>query len=69
MLGQVVRAEPTEPSLDWLSLAHTPDYISTIEEACGRGVRGLDPDTYISPESYHAALLAVGGALMAVGIM
>jgi len=66
MLDQVVRAEPTEASLDWLSLAHTADHISTIEEACRRGVRALDPDTYISPDSYHAALLAVGGALMAV---
>jgi acetoin utilization deacetylase AcuC-like enzyme len=66
MLTQLVQAEPTEPSLDWLALAHTPDYISTIEDACARGVRALDPDTYISPDSYRAALLAVGGALLAV---
>ena len=66
MLAELVQAEPTEPSLDWLALAHTPDYISTIEDACTRGVRALDPDTYISPDSYRAALLAVGGALLAV---
>lgn len=66
MLGQVLQAEPTEPSLDWLKLAHTPEHISAIEAACARGVRALDPDTYISPDSYRAALLAVGGALMAI---
>ncbi len=48
MLGQLIQAEPTEPSLDWLALAHTPDYVRTIADACTRGVRALDPDTYIS---------------------
>ena len=66
MLAQLVQTEPTEPSLDWLTLAHTPEYISAIEVACKRGVRALDPDTCISPDSYRAALLAVGGALLAV---
>ncbi len=66
MLAHLVQAEPTVPSLDWLTLAHTPEYISTIEAACRRGVKALDPDTYISPDSYRAALLAVGGALLAV---
>jgi acetoin utilization deacetylase AcuC-like enzyme len=66
MLAAFVQAEPTEPSLDWLTLAHTPEYVRGIEEACRRGVRALDPDTYISPDSYRAALLAVGGALLAV---
>jgi acetoin utilization deacetylase AcuC-like enzyme len=66
MVAELVHAEPTEPSLEWLTLAHTPEYIGAIEDACLRGVRTLDPDTYISPDSYHAALLAVGGALLAV---
>ena len=66
MLARLVQAEPTEPSLEWLTLAHTPEYISAIASAYSRGVRSLDPDTYISPDSYRAALLAVGGALLAV---
>jgi len=65
-LAQLAQAEPTEPSLEWLTLAHTPDYISTIEKACRGGVRALDADTYISPDSYRTALLAVGGALLAI---
>jgi acetoin utilization deacetylase AcuC-like enzyme len=66
MLAQLVQAEPSEPTLDWLALAHTPEYISAIAKACMDGVRALDPDTSISSDSYHAALLAVGGALLAV---
>jgi acetoin utilization deacetylase AcuC-like enzyme len=66
MLAKLVQAEPTEPKLDWLTLAHTPEYVSAIEDACTGGLRALDPDTYISPDSYRAALLAVGGALLAV---
>ena len=66
MLTQLVQAEPVEPSVDWLAMAHTPDYIRTIADACTHQVRALDPDTHISPDSYRAALLAVGGALLAV---
>jgi acetoin utilization deacetylase AcuC-like enzyme len=66
MLAQLVQAEPREPSLDWLALAHTPEYISTVEAACTGGVKALDPDTSISPDSYRAALRAVGGALWAI---
>jgi acetoin utilization deacetylase AcuC-like enzyme len=66
MLAEFVRAEPSEPAMDWLTLAHTPEYVRAIEYACSRGVRALDPDTYISPDSYRAAILAVGGALLAV---
>ncbi len=66
MLAELVRGEPTEPSPAWLALAHTPEYIRAIEEACLRGVKALDPDTFISPDSYRAALLAVSGALLAV---
>jgi acetoin utilization deacetylase AcuC-like enzyme len=66
MLNALVRSEPTEPSRDWLALAHSAEHVKTIEDACLRGVRALDPDTCISPESYRAALLAVGGALLGV---
>jgi acetoin utilization deacetylase AcuC-like enzyme len=66
MLAELMRGEPTEPSPAWLALAHTPEYIQAIEQACLGGVKALDPDTVISPDSYRAALLAVSGALLAV---
>jgi len=65
-LAQLVQVEPTEASLETLTLTHTLEYISTIEAACRHGVKALDPDTCISSDSYRAALLAVGGALLAV---
>jgi acetoin utilization deacetylase AcuC-like enzyme len=66
MLAQLLRSEPSEAAPEWLTTAHSTAYINAIEEACARGVKALDPDTYISPESYRAARLAVGGALLAV---
>lgn len=66
LLAELVRTEPTEPAQDWITLAHTPVHVKAVEEACARGVTALDPDTYVSPASYRAALLAVGGALQAV---
>ena len=66
MLAELVQAEPTEPALDWLTLAHTPEHIKAVEAACARGRQALDPDTYVSTGSYRAAVLAVGGALQAV---
>lgn len=66
LLGELVWIEPAEPPLDCLALAHTPQHIQAVEEACTRGIRALDPDTYVSPASYGAALLAVGGAIQAV---
>ena len=66
MLAELVRSEPTESAPEWLMTTHSADYIHTIEKACGGGVRALDADTFISPESYRAALLAVGGALLGI---
>jgi acetoin utilization deacetylase AcuC-like enzyme len=66
MLAELVRREPSEAAVEWLTLVHTPEYVEAIAAACARGVTALDPDTYIGPASYRAALLAVGGALLAV---
>jgi acetoin utilization deacetylase AcuC-like enzyme len=66
MAAELVRSEPMEPSPEWLTTTHSLDYVQAIENACVRGVRALDADTYISPQSYRAALLAVGGALLGV---
>lgn len=46
-----------------LYLAHTPAYVKHIEDF---GSGWLDPDTYMSPDSYQVALHAAGGAAEAV---
>ena len=48
-------------------LAHPKTYIETILRAAPKaGLKGLDPDTWMSPDSVEAALRAVGGSNAAV---
>lgn len=56
--------DPTDP--ETVALVHEREYIDSIKEACRRGVRSLDLDTYLCPNTYEVALLSVGGALAAV---
>jgi acetoin utilization deacetylase AcuC-like enzyme len=42
---------------------HTADHVSAIRSAAANGGVWIDPDTYVSAHSYHAALLAAGGAM------
>jgi len=58
--------KPYNPSLKWIKLVHSQEYIKSIEEACKNGVEMLDADTTISRDSYDVALLAAGGVLAGV---
>jgi len=44
-----------------LALVHDPSYIETIAAFCAQGGGALDMDTFVSPESWDAALTAAGG--------
>jgi acetoin utilization deacetylase AcuC-like enzyme len=46
--------------------AHTPQHFKRVEQAFEEGWQQLDMDTVISPKSFDAALLAVGGAVAGV---
>jgi len=48
-----------------LERVHPPLYLDALLEACETG-RSIDADTYTAPASWHAALLAAGGAVAAV---
>jgi acetoin utilization deacetylase AcuC-like enzyme len=61
--GEVVA--PRAVSHEQLSRVHDRDYIDRVAETNGRSV-ALDQDTFTSPESYDAALLAAGAAVDAV---
>ena len=55
---------PADPAV--LQPVHEPGYIRRVEQACVGGKPHIDSaDTAISPGSWQAALLAVGGALEA----
>ncbi|MBR9920493.1 MAG: histone deacetylase [Bacteroidetes bacterium] len=62
-LGSLEETEVKDGS-DYLELVHTPAYIQKVKEACAKGLH-LDQETVTSPDSWDAALHAVGATLMA----
>ena len=58
--------EPRRAEQDELLLVHTEGHVQRVREVSERGGGNLDPDTYVSPRSYEAALMATGGLLQAV---
>ncbi|MBN1425990.1 histone deacetylase [Candidatus Fermentibacteria bacterium] len=59
--GLVRTIPPRLASEEELLWNHTPEHVGRVRDACARGPRRLDPDTGVSPGSWEAALLAVGG--------
>ncbi len=55
-----------DATLEDLTLVHTPEHVERIREMAASGGRWADPDTWVGPRSYDAAVLAVGGTLAAV---
>lgn len=65
-VGQEIQLiEPRLATQEEIALIHSLDHIRAIEKTKGHTIQ-LDPDTVASPQSYEAALLAVGGLLEAV---
>ena len=62
----LMRLQPRKAEIEELSEVHDRLYILQVQEASASGIRALDPDTFISPESYEEARLAAGGLLAAV---
>lgn len=48
----------------WIEAIHSREYRAFVEEACLTGRQTVDfGETLVCPDSYHAALLAAGGAI------
>ncbi len=58
--------KPYKATMDQLKANHDARYIAGVRRLAEAGGGWLDPDTYCSPQSYTAAVLAVGGAICAV---
>jgi acetoin utilization deacetylase AcuC-like enzyme len=56
------RREAPAASERQIELVHTPAHIELIRELSDAGGGAIDPDTYVGPGSYRAALRAAGGA-------
>ena len=58
--------EPHPATAEELQRVHTPRHIEQVQRKAQAGGGNLDPDTYVSPRSFDAALMAAGGVVRAV---
>lgn len=65
-LEEMVFVEAREATLEEVELNHSRGYIEKVRRFCQGGGGRLDPDTVVSPQSFTAALWAVGGVLNAL---
>ncbi len=63
ILNRLRSVEATPVSLDRLMRVHSREYIQRVEQVADWGGGHLDPDTYVRPSSFEAALTAAGGAV------
>ena len=57
---------PKTATVDQVAAIHSRRYIDQVKAICEHGGGYLDIDTLLSENSYHAALMAAGGAITAV---
>lgn len=61
---ELIKVQPADPA--WVAKVHSQIYINDLKQVCQKGYSLLDQDTVVGPESFHSALMAVGGVLGAV---
>ena len=66
VLERLVAVKATPVSMERLTRNHSRSYIDIVRQVAERGGDHLDLDTYLSPRSYEAALMAAGGLVNAV---
>ncbi len=66
MLERLTCLEPRPATVEELERVHTPDLIARVRQMAQSGGGNLNPDTYVAPRSYDAALMAAGGLVRAV---
>jgi len=66
ILARLRSLEPRPATIRELQRVHTPAHIEQVQRKAQAGGGYLDPDTYVSPRSFDAALMAAGGVVRAV---
>ncbi len=69
LINRLELVEPYVARVEDVALAHSKDYIKSVEEACKNAPANLDPDTVVSRDSYRAALFAAGGVIKAADLV
>jgi len=65
VLARLARIEPRDATPEDIGLLHSRELIARVRGAGEGHGAWLDPDTYVAPRSYEAALRAAGGLLAA----
>jgi len=66
MLPRLLPLKPRPATIEELQRVHAPAHIERVQRVAQSGGGNLDPDTYTSPRSFDAALMAAGGLIRAV---
>lgn len=66
VLARLTLLEPHPATAEELQRVHTPAHIERVRRVAQAGGGHLDPDTYVAPRSFDAALMAAGGVVQAV---
>ena len=69
LIDKLDLVEPGAAQVEDVALAHSRDYITSVEEACKNAPANLDPDTVVSRDSYRAALFAAGAVVKAADLV
>jgi len=64
--SRLKRVQPALARPEDLMRCHRQEMVDEVRQLCESGTSFIDADTRISPQSYHVALLAAGGAMTAV---
>jgi len=65
LLARLASIPARDATSEELTLVHTAEYVERVRRVADSGGAWVDPDTYISPRSYQAAVRAAGGCLAA----
>lgn len=63
---KIINITPKRASVREIGMVHDPYYPQEVMDFCSAGGGYLDPDTHVGPDSYDAAVMAVGAGLEAV---
>ncbi|EEG77142.1 histone deacetylase family protein [Dethiobacter alkaliphilus] len=66
LFDKLEQLAPMPASVDEVAKVHTRQHIDYVHKLCQQHKPQLDPDTYLTPESYDVGLLSAGGALTAM---
>jgi acetoin utilization deacetylase AcuC-like enzyme len=66
ILARLRLLEPRPATEDELLRVHTQRHIASVRTVAEKGGGHMDMDTYVSPRSFEAALMAAGGVIRAV---